>query len=286
MRVAALLVLALGLLPARAQTSAAWLDGSARTVGVAATAKAGTHENAVGVRVYGAAPVLDGAGRSLALRGGLGVEALATDLGIPGPSVGAQPSLEVALAAGPAVRSPTGDVLQPSVRRHELAYTLLAYLDADGTSQAVGGLRYRYAAPAAVVELAYENDALVPPVRDQYRTAAIRLRYLRTGGGVPVGVGLRAVLWTGTTEGLGKLGRDESYDLTGQRGAEHPHGILAVDLVRGGLTASVGIDSEGVRDAIQNTWHDLIDRGAIPVREGRPARLFVRLALNEGGGLY
>lgn len=286
MRRAVLLGVVLLAPPVRAQASTTLLAAPALTLEAAATAKLGTHENAVGLRLHGTAPVVTGRGHSLVVRGGVGAEGFATDLGVPGASVGAQPSLEVALAAGSVVRSATGDPLQTTARQHEVAYTLIAYLDSDGTSQGAGGLRYRYATPVSTVEVEYENDALVPPVKDRYRTAAIRLRYTRTEGETPVGIGLRAVLWTGTTEGLGRLGRDESYDLTGQHGAAHPHGILALDLARGGMTASLGLDAEAIRSAIQNTFHDWIDRGAIPERADRPVRVFVRLALNEGGGLY
>ncbi len=272
--------------PGAAQGSGTLLDTPRLSVGAAATAKVGTHETALGARVHAAVPVVSGRRVAVLGRAGLGVEGLVEDLGIPGASVGAQPGVELAVAFGAPVRSATGDALQPSVRRHEVAYAVLRYLDPDGTSQWSGGVRYRLATPGRVVEVAYENDALAHQLLDRFRTAAIRARVVRTIGDVPVGVGVRAVIWTGTTEGLGRLGRDEAYDLSGQLGGAFPHGIVALDVMRGGLTVSLGLDSEAIRSAIQNSFHTLIDDGQIPRIEGRPARVVVRLALNEGGGLY
>ncbi|WP_412061726.1 polymorphic toxin type 23 domain-containing protein [Rubrivirga sp. IMCC45206] len=285
MRPGVLLLAALLAVPCAAQASGPLLDTPRLQIGAAATAKVGTHETALGARLHAAAPLIRGRSVGLLVRGGVGVEGLVDDLGIPGAGVGAQPGIELAVAFGPPVRRATGDVLQPSVRRHELAYALLGYLDSDGTSQASGGIRYRLATARSVVEVAYENDAFAHLLRDEFRTAAIRVRVVRTDRETPAGLGLRAVLWTGTTAGLGRLTRNETYDLSGQLGGAYSHGILALDAVYGGLTLSLGVDAEGVRSAIQNTFHRLIDDGQIPRRDRAP-RLFIRLALNEGGGLY
>lgn len=262
------------------------LDAGPLALGAAVTAKAGTHETTVGLRLHAETPLATWSRHVLLLRGGVGAEVLFDDLGIPGASVGAQPGVELAYAFGAPVQSATSDVLQRSVRRHEVAYFIVSYLDTDRTSQWSGGIRYRHATAASTVEVAYENDSFAHQLLDRYRTAAIRVQYLRTDLPTPTGVGLRAVLWTGTTEGLGRLGRDEVYDLSEQYGGAYPHGILALDVVRGGVTLSLGVDSEAIRSAIQNSFHTLIDDGQIPRLAGRPAQVFVRLALNEGGGLY
>ncbi|WP_412068945.1 polymorphic toxin type 23 domain-containing protein [Rubrivirga sp. IMCC43871] len=272
-------------LPCAGQGSGSLLDAPRVQIGAAATAKVGTHETALGARLHAAAPLSSGRSVGLLARAGVGVEGLVDDLGIPGASVGAQPGVELAVAFGASVRRATGDVLQLSVRRHELAYALLGYLDSDGTSQASGGIRYRLATARSVVEVAYENDAFAHLLRDEFRTAAIRVRIVRTDRETPVGLGIRAVIWTGTTAGLGRLTRDETYDLSAQLGGAYSHGVLALDAIHGGLTLSLGVDAEGIRSAIQNTFHDLIDDGQIPRRDQAP-RLFIRLALNEGGGLY
>ena len=258
------------------------------TVGAAVTGKVGTHENALGVALGASAPLPLGLAREHAafVRATAGVEALVQDLGLPGRSLGAQASLEAGYAFGARRPYPSADGYGPRPRAHTLAYSLVAYLDSDGTSQLSGALRYQYAGPSASLDVQFENDALAHQLLDRYRTFALRVRYLRRDGDVPVGAGLRAVVWTGTTEGLGRLGRDESYDLSGQHGGAYAHGILALDLYRGDVTLSVGVDSEGVRSTLQNSFHYLIDDGQIPRLEDRPPRLFLRLALHEVGGLY
>ncbi len=250
-------------------------------VTVVPTGKAGTHENTLGLHLETAVRRALGARQhDLRLRAGVGAEVLVEDLGIPGPSVGAQGLVELGYAFGPSHPS------HPAGRAHEAAYYLVAYLDTDRTSQLSGGLRYRRTAGTWSLGVQFENDALAQQLLDRYRTFALRVRYLRLDRPVPVGVGARAVVWAGTTEGLGRLGRDEVYDLRGQRGGDQAHGVLALDLVLGALTLSLGADSEGIRSTLQNSFHYLIDDGQIPRLPDRPARLFVRIALHETGGLY
>ena len=237
---------------------------------VVPTGKAGTHEGTLGLFVGATSRVPLGPG-ALALRSGLEGEALVRDLGLPGASVGAQGVLELGYAFGPSLG-------------HEAAYYLVSYLDSDGTSQLSGGVRYTHSRAEWSLGVQFENDALAHQLLDRFRTFALRVRVLRNGP-TPVGLGVRTVVWTGTTEGLGRLGRDEIYDLTGQLGGDVAHGVLALDAYAGGLTLSLGVDSEAVRSTLQNSFHYLIDDGQIP-RLDRPPRPFVRLALNERGGLY
>ncbi len=253
-------------------------------VEVAATAKAGTHENTVGLRLAtGVGVPLGAREHGVVIRAGAGAEALAQDLGISGAALGAQADLSIGYAFGERHRQRGAETRPP--RRHELAYALVGYLDADSTSQLSGALRYRHTREAWSLDVQFENDALAQQLLDRYRTFALRVQLLRRDTAVPVGVGLRTVVWTGTTQGLGRLGRDEAYDLSGQYGGDRSHGILALDLVRGDLTLSVGIDSEAVRSTLQNSFHYVIDDGQIP-RLDRPGRVFVRIALGEAGGLY
>ena len=285
MRSAALLIAVVACGSAAAQGHATLLDTDVVRVGGALAAAVGTHETALGLRTHIEVPVARRERVAVLVRFDAEVEGLVADLGIPGAGVGGEPGVELAVAFGPAVRVPTADVLRRSVRRHEVAYALVGYLDTDGTSQASGAVRYRLATPSTVFEVAYENDALAHRLRDEFRTAAVRVAVVRTDGPAPVGLGLRLALWTGTTAGLGRLTRDEVYDLSGQLGGDATHGVLALDAIRGGLTVSLGVDSEGLRAAVQNAFHRLIDDGQIPRRDRAP-RLYVRLALNDGGGLY
>ncbi len=251
---------------------------------VAATAKAGTHENALGLRVGASWSLPLGArAHDVVVRAGAEAEGLAQDLGIAGPALGAHADLSVGYAFGRTHRRRGAEARPP--RTHELAVALIGYLDTDSTSQWSGALRYRRTRPAWALDVVFENDALAQQLLDRYRTFALRVQVLRRDTAVPIGLGLRAVVWTGTTEGLGRLGRDESYDLSGQYGGDRSHGILALDVVRGDLTLSLGLDSEAIRSTLQNSFHYLIDDGQIP-RLDRPPRVFVRIALNEAGGLY
>lgn len=248
------------------------LEVGRAVVTVAGTGKAGTHENTLGALVGARVRLPLG----LRVRSALEVEALVEDLGIPGPSAGAQAALEVGYAFGDE---------RGGEREHEVGYYLVSYLDGDRTSQVSGGIRYRHTQPSWSLEVQFENDALAHQLLDRYRTFALRTRYLRRDTPLPVGFGIRAVVWTGTTEGLGRLGRDDVYDLSGQYGGDVAHGVLALDVYHGGLTLSLGVDSEAVRSTLQNSFHYLIDDGQIP-RLDLPPRLFIRLALNEIGGLY
>ncbi len=278
------LLLALAFLCSPTLTAQTRLDLEAGPVAltVAPTEKVGTHENTFGLYLGAAGRLPLGAREhAVLIRSGLEVEALVEDLGIRGPSAGAQVDLEVGYAFGPASMDGAGR----SARTHEIAYSLIAYLDSDDTSQLSGSVRYTHSRLTWSLGVQFENDALAQQLLDRYRTFALRVQYLRRDTATPVGIGLRTIVWTGTTEGLGRLGREDVYDLSGQYGGNTAHGILALDVYHGDLTLSVGLDSEAIRSTLQNSFHYLIDDGQIP-RLDLPPRLFVRLALNEIGGLY
>ncbi|MEM0961652.1 MAG: polymorphic toxin type 23 domain-containing protein [Bacteroidota bacterium] len=284
MRCVAVLVAALAWTSAVAQGSVSFVDGQRWSLGGALTATVGTHETDLGLRADARVWLLDRQPLAVGLRLRAAANGHVQDLGLDGASLGAVPSVELAAAFGPSVRAGSRGAVRSS-RRHEVGYRLLGYLDTDGTSQLSGAIRYRRSTDAGVFEVTYENDSFAHLLRDEFRTAALRASIVRTDWETPAGLGLRLVLWTGTTSGLGRLTRDEVYDLSGQLGGDVSHGILAVDAIYGGLTLSVGVDSEAIRSAVQNTFHDLIDDGQIPALD-RPARLVVRIALNEGASLY
>lgn len=255
------------------------------TVAIMATAKAGTHENALGVRLgTTAGRSFGGRQHGVVVRGGAGAEALASDLGIPGAALGGQADVGIGYAFGRSHPRSGAEARPP--RTHEVSYALIGYLDTDRTSQLSGALRYRHTRAGWALGIEFENDALAQQLLDRYRTFAFRIHLVQRGTEVPLGIGLRTVVWTGTTQGLGRRGRDDVYDLSGQYGGAYAHGILALDLVRDGLTVSLGIDSEAIRSTLQNSFHYLIDDGQIPRLANRPARVFIRIALNEAGGLY
>ncbi|PAP78377.1 polymorphic toxin type 23 domain-containing protein [Rubrivirga marina] len=270
-----------------AQGHALVLDRPA-SVGAAVTSKVGTHESGVGVAAGGSAPLPLGLERAhdVSAQASLGAEALVADLGLPGSSVGAEAALGLSYGFGPRRAYRGAELHRARPRAHTLSYTLLLYLDTDHTSQLSGAVRYRFAGEASSFDVTFENDALAQQLLDRYRTFALRVRYVRHDADVLRGVGLRTVVWIGTTEGLGRLNRDETYDLSGQYGGAYAHGILAADLYWGDLTLSLGVDSEGIRSTLQNSFHYLIDDGQIPRLAGRRPRLVVRVALNEGDGLY
>jgi hypothetical protein len=253
-------------------------------------AEAGTHKIGLGADVVGRHRARRwgdaGGGRDLEFTANAGARYSARALGIPGESVGADAGLGVAVSIG-------GERLVSDVylgrehrRAHTLTYAFLGYLSTDGTSQLSGVIGYESAhRNGAVFALEFENDFLAFQRRDRFRTFALRTRYHRSGGGGVVGIGGSLILWTGTTEGLGYLNRGDTYDLSNQYGGSHSHGILALDLYRGPLRLSVGVDAESVRTAVQNNFHNLIDDGAIPALD-RNARVYLNLSFNDLGPLY
>lgn len=251
--------------------------------------EAGTHVNAVGVGAEAEYRLVsrgtERGGTTLVLTSRAGARGVATGLGIPGSNWTAAGEIGVAVSFGQRHGLPDTIALMRADRAHTVRLVSVVYGATDGTSQRSGRLEYARAGERSLFTLAFENDFLALQRLDRYRTFALRAGYRWMRGRAPVGVGARLILWTGTTEGLGFLGRGETYDLRGQHGGEHSHGILALDLTRGAVRLSVGVDAEPVRTTVQNRFHDLIDDGAIPALDRR-GRAYVQLSVNDLGTLY
>ncbi|HEX6039852.1 polymorphic toxin type 23 domain-containing protein [Longimicrobium sp.] len=245
--------------------------------------QAGTHVNGAGLEAGVARAVLSSGHRPVTvvaeLQGAGWVRA--TDLGIPGPRGTGMGAARARLSFGTAV--PDAEAVR--TRRHTVEYGLIGYASTDRTSQWSGALGYTYAAGDRRYEVAVEDDFFALQFRDEYRTFAMRARVLRGSGAERRGAGAKLVFWTGTTTGLGFLGRDETYDLSRQHGGGFSHGILSADVYVGPVELSLGYDAEPIRATLQNGLHRLIDDGRIPALDRSP-RVFVQLGWNGSITLY
>lgn len=211
------------------------------------TFRAGVHG-----RIGVGEPLRDG----LSVQLDVGLLAGANDLGIPGPRLQTIASLPVGIRLGGI----------------GLAYEPIAYLDTLGTSQLSGALTVSAVRGPNAWSLRVENDYLAFRSRDEWRTAAIETHLLIQGERLRWGVGLETKIWTASTTGLASLDAGQSYDLSGQHGEGWSHGIACVAVTVQSVRVCAGWDSEGIRDVIQNRFHDLIDDGRLPrlQRAGQP----------------
>jgi len=286
------LLLALVLLSTPAVGSEAvpdWAHDRGRSGDIDLSASAGTHVNRIGLNLntllrLDCAPC-EAAGVTLALRPDAGLALNATYWGIPVSTVSGEGQIRFVLAFGRKTYRRTRPDLLPSLRAHTLSYYSSWYLTTDGTSQLSGGVSYNLAWAANVFDVIIENDFLAWRRRDEYRTGALSLRYRVVAGGRALGVGCTLLLWTGTTTGLGRLDRNEVYDLSAQRGGKYSHGVLSLDLLYDAWRLSLGYDSDRIRSAVQDRLHELIDDGRIP-RVDRADRIFVQLGLFDLRHLY
>lgn len=224
-------------------------------------------------------------GWTFALRPDIGAQVNGTYWGIPVSSFSGEGQMRVILAFGKKTTFPSRPDLAPSLRAHTLSYYLSAYATTDRTSQLSGGISYSATWGAGAIDFIFENDLIAFLGRDEYRTAAVALRYRLNYREHLLGIGATILLWTGTTTGLESLDRGEFYDMSGQYGANYSHGLLSLDLLYDSWRLSIGYDSDSIRTAVQGAIHDLINQGRIPAVD-RADRFFIQLGLLDLRNLY
>lgn len=198
-------------------------------------------------------------------------------------------------------------------RRHSFSLYSVVYRDSYATSQRVRGL----ALSIGDVSVRFENDfdllGLLGDGRDRFRTSAVEIAWRATRRRRHV---LGFNLFTGDPE-QGRVvrpapdrptrGRHGDYDMrrrddgtpvtaadrsignawVGVRGVNLAGGRAALDaLGLSDLQMRIGWSGEGVRDVLQNRFHDLIFNPHVPLREDARARPYFALGTNHGQTLY
>ncbi len=206
-------------------------------------------------------------------------------LGIPGRSEAGEGSLTVTYGLGAENRFPSGPFFHAGPGTVNFSYRYNQYLSTDGTSQATGRFGGEWVGARNKLKLQIENDFYAPPFLDQYRTAAGGLEYLHAFPGAIGGIAAGYMLWTGTTNGLKPVAGTSHFDLSGQYGGRYSHGIAYASLIWGVARMSVGLDSEDIRDALQNTVHRMVGYYTLP-KLTRKDKWYFQVSLFSFDSLY
>jgi hypothetical protein len=210
----------------------------------------------------------------------------ASYLGIEGPSPVGNFGIGTEAGFGPhaSAFSPWGGTQIP--RAHEIRFEWLAFLDTWGTSQTNGLISYVYRTDDCSIGLVFEDDIFGLRFRDEYRTAALELGSRFRILAEPVSLFLGTKMWTGSTDGNGRLYWGETYDMSHHVGANRSAGILYLGAGIRIFRVSAGWDSERIRDVFQNGFHRIIDDGRVPLIPGRRDRPYFEFAVNSNDNLY
>jgi len=178
----------------------------------------------------------------------------------------------------------TGPVGNQTGRKYSIGYSYNLYLDDQNTSQRTGSIGLG----AGKVGFIHENDILANPGSDQYRTAALFLYYTE---GLHR-VGLKSVLYTGNKDSPGaRRVRGSSFarygyiDLSETEHGKYSHGLLSLAYAhrfpyRQEGRVEIGLDSEHVRNAIQNKFmHDLY---FVPKKWNKTKNLHIPMVTRDG----
>jgi hypothetical protein len=160
--------------------------------------------------------------------------------------------------------------LSPSTA-HNIGFYYAGYLSNDNTSQVSGGWQYSYVGNNSKIRMRYENDWYGFRFTDEFRTSAVQVDYFRLVSSHILGAGTGFILWTGRTE--------DSF------GTAYSHGILYLSMSYGGIGLQFGMDSEKIRDFIQNKYHQITGVRTIPLVE-RSDRFYFQLSVFNMGSLY
>jgi hypothetical protein len=245
----------------------------------------GSHTTRAGITGRAVFTLIDGAA---CLRGGgFASERFATAyLPLDGAANEFSFGLNLALGLGPVLSAPAPWTDFEPTRRWELRYEWMDYLDGWGTDQLGGRLELVYARQDWSLGLAFHDDLFGLKARDEWRTAAVELAagFHAWGDDMALAIGMK--LWTGSTWGVGRLYRGQTYPMNpALPGYGEDAGILYVGVRRGFLRLELGWDSEAIRDVLQNGTHWLIDDGAVPLT-GRADRAYFALTVYPDGSLY
>ncbi len=206
-------------------------------------------------------------------------------LGIPGRSEAGVGELAVTYGFGRENRFPSNPFLHAGPGTFNFSYHYNWYFSTDRTNQATGRFAYEWVGARNKLKLQLENDFYTPPFLDEFRTAAGELEYLHAFPNTIGGIAAGYTLWTGATHGLKPVDGTKSLDLSGQYGGRYSHGIVYVSLIWGVARFSVGLDSESIRDALQNTVHRLSNYYTLPKLD-RKDRWYFQVSLFSFDNLY
>jgi hypothetical protein len=147
-------------------------------------------------------------------------------------------------------------------RSYSVGYGYNFYFDNRNTSQRTGTVSFQF----HDFEIIHENDILATSGSDRFRTAALMVAYSKDS----IRVGLNSLLWTGNSNSpLAKTYYDTSFsrygykDLSNTPYGNFSNGVLGIQAEYAlgfgqNLKFSSGIDSEQIRDLIQNKIiHDM-----------------------------
>ena len=147
-------------------------------------------------------------------------------------------------------------------RNYSVGYGYNFYFDNRNTSQRTGTVSFQF----HDFEIIHENDILATSGSDRFRTAALMVAYNKDS----IRVGLNSLLWTGNSNSpLAKNHYDTSFtrygykDLSNTPYGKFSNGVLGVQAGYAlgfgqNLKLSTGIDSEQIRNVIQNKIiHDM-----------------------------
>jgi hypothetical protein len=206
------------------------------------------------------------------------------NLGIPGGSFSGRLSFRVGYGFGGKARAFNLDETAGETSKYNLNYCYLVYLTTDGTSQLAGLVGCSFYAGGHRIGITYENDWYGFQFRDQYRTSAVEISWLKSIGHRVAGLYGGFKLWTGQTQNLpGHL--DKVFPVDSAFGSAWSHGIVYTACRFGLVRLALGWDSEKVRDILQNTYHRVRGIGKILplVREDK---MYVQVSVGGGSFLF
>ncbi|MDI1356211.1 MAG: polymorphic toxin type 23 domain-containing protein [bacterium] len=167
--------------------------------------------------------------------------------------------------------------------RNSFSYSYNAYFNTIGTSQQTGLVAFQF----NTISVISENDLLARPGLDRYRTGAVLLQYQYAD---QFQAALNCSMWTG------KMGHkiptsdphflSECYmDTTGGKYCKFSHGLLSAQFKYNlgysqNVQATVGVDAEQVRNALQN--HFLHDAPLLPEKLHRGKNCHIPMVDQEG----
>lgn len=194
--------------------------------------------------------------------------------------------------------------------RHSFSLYSVLYRDTYGTSQRVRGVAFS----VGDVSVRYENDfgliRFLADRGDRFRTGGLEIAY-RAEEQVRYVIGFN--VFTGDVEegavlppGPTAAGQHGEYAMVRPDGspvtaadrsiANAWVGVRGMDLADGdGVAKALGLDalqlrlgwsSEGIRQVVQNRFHDIIYNPHVPLREDARARPYLIFGTNNGQSLY
>ena len=123
--------------------------------------------------------------------------------------------------------------------------------------------------------------------KDQFRTSAVEITTLFNTNDHVWGIGVGSLIWGGTTDGTERKGhRTLMVDVRDNYGGAYSHGVLYLAGYYDSFKLSIGVDSEEIRSAIQNSWHFLLNQSNIAVNPTIRPTFYIQLTINPRYSLW